>query len=378
MAKRIGIDARFFGSVGKGLGRYTQKLIENLEKIDQENEYYIFLSKENFDECQVRQSNFHKVLADCRWYTWAEQLRMPAILRKYDLDLVHFPHFNVPLLYRGRFVVTIHDLILVHFPTARSSTLNRFFYWLKFGAYRVVIRSAIARAEKVIAVSEFTRNDILKSYPFVAPEKTVTTYEACDDYCLLSPNKDEKILARYGIIKPYVVYVGNVYPHKNPERLALAFQQLAERGIELKLVFVGAEDYFYARLKKFVEDQQIQNIIFAGFVPDYELDTLFHNTLAYVRPSLYEGFELPPLEAMAKGVPVLTSNHSCALEILGDSAYYFDALDVKAIARALEEITKNEPLRQELIQKGYEQIKKYSWKKMAQETLEIYRSATEK
>ncbi len=178
---RIGVDARFYGAIGKGLGRYTQKLIENLEKISAKggNEYFIFLRKENFEDYQPKNENFQKVLADYRWYTLSEQINMPRILNKYNLDLVHFPHFNVPLFYRRKFVITIHDLILIHFPTIRGTTLNPLFYFLKFLAYKIVIRSAIKRAEKIIAVSNFTKNDILKNYG-VPAEKIAVTHEACD------------------------------------------------------------------------------------------------------------------------------------------------------------------------------------------------------
>lgn len=383
---RIGIDARFYGSVGKGLGRYTQKLIENLEKLDTENEYFIFLRAENFAEYQPKRDNFQKVLADYRWYTFSEQLNMPRLLYKYKLDLVHFPHFNVPLLYRKKFVITIHDLILVHFPTIRGTTLNPLFYWLKFLAYKITIKSAIFRAEKIIAVSEFTKKDILGHYQ-VPAEKVKVTYEAVDDFCFINPEEnEEKILANYGIIKPYIIYVGNVYPHKNPERLVEGFGKFSRgnphpasgyplpRGEqELSLVFVGGEDYFYRCLKDFVKKGGVKNIIFAGFVPDAELDILNKNAIAYVRPSLYEGFELPPLEAMAKGTPVICSNHNCAREILGDAAYYFDGLKVEEIVQAIEKVITDVDLRKKLISKGYEQVKKYSWQKMAGITLDIYR-----
>jgi glycosyltransferase involved in cell wall biosynthesis len=373
---RIGIDARFYGPVGKGLGRYTEKLIENLEKVDKENEYFIFLKKGNFDNYQPKKENFKKVLADYHWYTFSEQFKFPKLLKSYNLDLVHFPHFNVPLFYFGKFVVTIHDLILIHFPTVRSSTLSPALYWLKFIAYKIVISSAVRRSNRIVAVSKFTKNDILENYRSIPQEKIQVTYEACEDYCMLSPNKDKEILERYGIIKPYIVYVGNVYPHKNPENLARALKLANEKrkGKEIRLVFVGSEDYFYARLKKFIESEGIEDIIFAGFVPDHELDIVFHNALAYVRPSLYEGFELPPLEAMAKGVPVLSSRHSCATEILGDSAYYFDALNIPEIAEAISRIADDTELRERLIRRGYDQVKKYSWRKMAQKTLEIYQS----
>lgn len=377
---RIGIDARFYGPVGKGLGRYTQKLIENLERVDDSNQYFIFLKRDGFRSYEPKNRNFKKVLADYHWYTFSEQLKFPKLLKKYRLDLVHFPHFNVPLFYLGKFVVTIHDLILIHFPTIRSSTLSPVLYWIKFLVYKIVIKSAVYRSNRIIAVSEFTKKDILENYRSVPQEKIQVTYEACEDYCMLSPNKDDEILNRYGIIKPYVVYVGNVYPHKNAESLAMAFKTINKKSQpdhkkeKIGLVFIGSEDYFYKRLKKFVEENNISDILFAGFVPDHELDIVFHNALAYARPSLYEGFELPPLEAMAKGVPVISSRHSCATEILGDSAYYFDALDIDEIAQAVRKIADDKGLRDDLIKKGYEQVKKYSWKRMARKTLEVYQS----
>lgn len=380
---RIGIDARFLGPVGKGLGRYTQKLIENLEKIssqkkttfDKTNQYFIFLRKENFDEYQPKDKNFHKVLADYRWYTFSEQFKFPFLLRKYKLDLVHFPHFNVPIFYFGKFIVTIHDLILVHFPTTRSSTLSPLIYWIKFLAYKMVIKSALFRSNKIIAVSRFTKKDILKEYPKIPNKKVTVIYEASEECFMSSPNKDEEILSRYGIIKPYLIYVGNVYPHKNPERLILALDLARKKIKNLKLVFVGGKDYFYKNLETFVSEHRIKNIIFSGYAPDYELNILLRNAVAYVRPSLYEGFELPPLEAMAKGVPVLSSNHTCALEILEDSALYFNPKNIKDIAQAIIKIYQDKSLRQRLIQKGYQQIKKYSWERMAEKTLKLYNSA---
>ena len=372
---RIGIDARFFGPIGKGLGRYTQKLIENLEKISSEDDqYFIFLKAENFDEYQPKNKNFQKVLADFRWYTFAEQIKFPKLLKKYKLDLIHFPHFNVPILYRGKFIVTIHDLILLRFPTVRSSTLSPFLYWLKFLAYKIVINSAIFRSTQIIGVSNFTKKDILEKFPSISSNKISVTYEACDDFCFFNPKKYEELSKTYGIIKPYILYVGNVYPHKNPERLILAMKELEKEIPELKLVFVGAEDYFYKRLRILIVKEKINNIIFSGFVPDYDLDAIFRNALAYVRPSLHEGFELPALEAMARGVPVIAADYACSREILGDSAHYFNGENISDIAKAIKIIFKDKALQEELTKKGYERIKKYSWKRMAQETIAIYKA----
>jgi len=368
---RIGIDARFYGSLGKGLGRYTQKLIENLEKIDHKNNYVVFLRRENFDEYEPQNSNFKKVLADFKWYSFGEQLFFPSLLNKQKLDLAHFPHFNVPLFYRKKFVLTIHDLILIHYPTLRGTTLNPLFYWMKFLAYRMTIASAVRRARKIFAVSEFTRQDISTHYRKSA-NKILVTYEATDDLCRITRESPGKILEKYGIMKPYLLYVGNVYPHKNPERLVLAMQEVQSVHKDALLVFVGGDDYFYLRLKRFVAERKISNVLFVGFVPDSELDMIFRLALAYVRPSLYEGFELPPLEAMSKGVPVLSSSHQCALEILGDAALYFDAKNIEDIKEAIKKIISDRDLRRVLIAKGYAQSAKYSWKKMAEKTLKEY------
>jgi glycosyltransferase involved in cell wall biosynthesis len=155
----------------------------------------------------------------------------------------------------------------------------------------------------------------------------------------------------------------------------LAMKWLKKQMPDLRLVFVGGEDYFYNRLKNFVSHEKVDSIIFAGFVPDYELDILFHNALSYIRPSLYEGFELPPLEAMAKGIPVLSSSHACALEILGDSAIYFNAEDVHDMIRAIILLARDKNLKKDLIERGYKQVEKYNWRKMARQTLDIYETA---
>jgi glycosyltransferase involved in cell wall biosynthesis len=369
---RIGIDARFFGSACKGLGRYTEKLIQNLEKIDTQNQYFIFLSREGFAEYQPQGKNFQKVLADYPWYSLTEQLKMPGLLNKYKLDLVHFPHFNVPLGYRKKFIVTIHDLILLHFPTLRGTTLDPLLYRFKFLMYKIVIDFALKHSEKIIAVSNFTKKDILNNYS-IAPQKIAVTYEACDDFRDFSKDRENKILEKYAIIKPYLLYVGNAYPHKNLEKLVLVFRELKKERADINLVLVGKEDYFFQELKaNIAEKKQGAGIFFTGFVSDDELDIFYKNALVYVFPSLYEGFGLPPLEAMARGVPVVSSDHPCMREILGTSAEYFDVGKEKDMAQKIREIIDNSELRKTLIQKGYAQIKKYSWWIMAKKTSELY------
>lgn len=371
---RIGIDARFFGPKQKGLGRYSQKLIENLERIEagSENEYYIFLRREGFDSYQPQNKNFKKVLAEYRWYGWSEQLLFPRLLNKYNLDLVHFCHFNVPIFYRKKFVVTIHDLILFHFPTIKNSTLNTFHYFFKLRIYHFVIRQAVQRAEKIIAVSEFTKKDIQKELK-IPENKILVTKEGFDPLCRTPSEKPETILKKYGIIKPYLLYVGNAYPHKNLEMLCRAFAGLKREYPELKLVLVGGEDYFYNRLEKYVKELGIKGVIFPGFVPDEELGVVYKGASVYVFPSLYEGFGLPPLEALAENVPVASSNRTSMPEVLGEAAQYFNPEEGVSVIKNISELLGLKDRRAELLKEGQAQLKKFSWQKMAAETLEAYK-----
>ena len=362
---KIGIDARFFGPKQKGLGRYVQKLVENLEKTDLNNRYIIFLRKDNFLNYNPKNKNFKKVLANYRWYGFKEQIFFPFKIRKYKIDLMHFPHFNVPIFYFKPFIITIHDLILKRFPTQRASTLVPAYYWLKNLTYQIVILSAIKRAKKIIAVSNYTKNDILKYFK-VKSSKIKVIYEG------VSLDSKVKDVSSNNLSKKYLLYVGNAYPHKNLERLILAFNKLIKDESNLYLILVGEIDYFYKKIQnKFLDSKQI---IFTDFVLDKELTALYKNASLYVFPSLYEGFGLPPLEAMSHGVPVICSEASCLPEILGDSAIYFNPQDINDIAEKIKYVLNNKDVQKNLILKGFNQIKKYKWDKMAEEILEIYKS----
>ena len=373
---RIGIDARFYGPKCKGLGRYTQKLIENLELIDHKNEYIIFLRKEMWNEYMPQNHKFKKVLADFRWYSLPEQIFFPILIRRQKLDLMHFLHFNVPILYFGKFIVTIHDLILRHFPTHHASTLGPIRYFFKNLSYRIVIWLAIKRAEEIIAVSIYVKNDITKNFS-VNSDKISVIYEGVD---IKAENKEKLRMKNFelkqGIQKDYLLYVGNAYPHKNLERLIRAFGILINKYKQnLQLILVGEKDYFYKRLKSFVDYQPLfvrQNIIFTGFVSDEYLSVLYQGASIYIFPSLCEGFGLPPLEAMNFGVPVVSSDATCLPEILGNAAFYFEARNAENISKAIIEVLSNKHLQENLIQNGYKQIKKYYWKKMAKKIIRIY------
>ena len=398
---RIGIDARFYGPLGKGLGRYTQEVVDRvIEKSKSSSlldlSFVIFLSPENFDEFQLKDRGVLKVKLPFRWYSMKEQLLFPFYIKKYKLDLIHFPHFNIPFFCPTKFIVTIHDLILTRFPTMRATTRNKFIYNLKNLAYRLVLRRAINNSLKIITISEFTKKDILSLFK-VAPEKIVLIYEGAANLELAKDSRfvekqtAEKISqvenlqteivsdavnhSNLNLPSKFLLYVGSAYPHKNLERLLEVFKILEQEASDIYLVLVGKSDFFYERLKKAetaLELIKVRRIFFTGYVSDAALSSLYSKALAFIFPSLYEGFGLPPLEAMSKSCPVLSSNHSCLPEILEDSALYFNPEDLNDIINKIKTINQDESLRIDLVRKGLLQVKKYSWDTCAEKTLKVY------
>ncbi|MDD5039740.1 MAG: glycosyltransferase family 1 protein [Patescibacteria group bacterium] len=368
---RIGIDARFYGTFGKGLGRYTQKLIEHLERIDHENDYFILVRRENWADYQPTNPRFKKVLADFRWYTITEQILLPLKLWTLRLDLVHFTHFNVPLLYWGKFIVTVHDLILTKYPTQRATMLGPLQYALKHFGYRIVIRSAIRRSRRIIAVSKYTKQEVVR-YFNVDPLKISVTYEAVDQAQKPSPDSPEA-LRRYSIQKPYILYVGNVYPHKNVEGLLQAYKKVAMAMPHVRLVIVGKEDYFFKRAKETSQTLGIRDgVIFTGFVTDTDLPEVYRGASLYAFPSFCEGFGLPALEACSYGIPVVASNSSSLPEILGDAALFFNPHSIDEIAHACMQVLKDPQLAETLRARGFARVARFHWSDMARTTLDLY------
>ena len=388
--KRIGIDARMYGPIAKGLGRYIQEIVDNILKIDEFNEYVVFLKKENFEEFQTDNPRVRKVIADVGWYTIVEQIKMPYYYWRERLDLVHIPHFNVPVFILNKFVVTIHDLILIRYPTARASTLGPILYKIKNFAYRFSIKLAVKRATKIIAVSNFTKKDIVDLFQIDEKKVEVTLEGVANlqknrENLFIKDRDDKKTLLGYNIGANYLLYVGNAYPHKNLEGLLDVFANIKKKNSEkyhnLQLVLVGKSDYFYERTKEHAqflglweENKENNNVVFPGFVDDTELEILYQQAIAYVFPSFYEGFGLPPLEAMTKGCPVISSNATSMPEILGEAAKYFNPKNKDEIKIVIENVLGNNELLQQMSIKGKEQSKKYSWWECARETHEIYNS----
>ena len=374
---RVAIDARFFGT-GTGIGRYIEQLILNLEKIDQENEYFILINKENEVKYQPQELNFKKVVVDIPWYGWEEQIKLPKVLKNLKVDLVHFPHFNVPFFYNQPFVVSIHDLILTKYPSQRATTLSPIQYFFKNFLYQIVIKHAINKAQIVITMANFTKDEIINKFPScvktsedgqVSSSKLKVIYEGVTK---LENNNVQIDLKKYGITKDFILYVGNAYPHKNLEFLIQTFQKFKK---DCQLVLIGKKDYFYQRLEKFIQDLGLENrIILTNYVSDQELSSFYQQAQAYIFPSLCEGFGLPPLEAMQFSLPVLTSNTSCLPEILQDSVLYFYPKDQDDLLEKLDKIINDQELREKLIINSQKLLLKYNWQTMAEETLKIYKN----
>jgi glycosyltransferase involved in cell wall biosynthesis len=373
---RIGIDARFYGTLGKGLGRYTSELIRHLEKHDQANDYVIFLRDANFDEYTPSAPNFTKVRAEVQWYSLHEQLWYPWFLRKFNLDLMHFLHFNVPFFYRKPYVVTIHDLILLSHPTPRMSTLGPLLYRIKYGVYKHIIRHAIAASRTVLTFAQFTKNEMRRVFPEAVTKPIIVSYQAASP--AFAGRTTSAVPASVAALPtPFLLYVGNAYPHKNLERLIAAFQQFRagepSAFSKYHLVLVGAPDYFYDRVRSEAAASGLaEHVHFFGKATDEELRAIYDAATAYVFPSLCEGFGLPPLEAMARNIPVASSNSSCLPEILHDAALYFDPMSTDDIARAMREIVSDQQLREQLVQKGAALLPTYSWDTLAKDTIETY------
>jgi glycosyltransferase involved in cell wall biosynthesis len=359
-----------------GIGRYVFELVENLQQIDRANEYFLFFNQPEFNNFQAGSPNFHKVLVDVRHYSLAEQTRFKKTLDLYRLDLMHFTHFNAPIFYRRPSIVTIHDLTLHFFPGKKmNSPLHRL-------AYALTVRSAVKKAARIIAVSRSTARD-LDEVLHVPLSRIKIIYEGVNpDF---HPVTNQQVLAntleKYGINKPFLLYTGVWRNHKNLEGLLRAFALLG-RHQDLQLVITGRKDSVYAEgifdlatqlgLMEPFPGGKAPRVIFPGLVGEDELIHLLNAAHIYVFPSLYEGFGLPPLEAMQCGTPVVASNSSSIPEICGNNAVYFDPRSPEDMAAAIEKLLSDPVLYQKLVASGLEHVKKFSWAKMARETHDLY------
>ncbi len=361
MAK-IAIDAR---ELRTSTGRYVERLLHYLQQVDDQNDYTVLLKPKDMNEWRPTNPRFTPVACPHDEFTFDEQLGFKKQLRQLKPDLVHFAMTQQPVSYHGRVVTTMHDLTTLRFDNPdKNKLVFRFKQWV----YAYVVKRVAAKSVAIITGSQYAKDDLVR-FTGIEPNKVTVTPESAD--AITAPSETIPELSK----KQFLMYVGRPTPHKNLDRLIEAFVKLKAQHPDLVLVLAGKKDNNYQRTESEVKLRGIKGVVFTGFVSEGQLRWLYENCAAYVFPSLSEGFGLPGLEAMVHGAPVVSSNATCLPEVYGDAAHYFDPLNVEAIADAINEVLTDKNLRNDLIKKGADQAKKYSWQRMAQQTLEIYKKA---
>lgn len=375
MPLHIAIDARHIQDFG--IGTYIRSLVHALSNIDRENRYTLISGAGDVGTLAGLPENFQAVVYSRSDRAALDHLAFPIFLHGIAPDLVHIPLNRVPLLLMRPYVVTIHDMANLLFEEDRSG--------LRMQLRRYRFRRGLVRARRVIAVSEATKRDV-QNLLGVRPERIRRVYNAPDPQFYErgehSPDEHARILERYQIQYPFLLYAGNVRRHKNIPRLVEAFAvlrgQLAEHPVykDLRLVLIGDTISQYPAVRRAVMKSRVEPLVrFLGFVPFETLRCFYESAAAFVFPSRYEGFGLPPLEAMACGTPVVTSNVSSLPEVVGDAAMLVNPENVFDIARGIKEALLDETARAELIRRGRDQAARFSWDRTARQVLDIYREA---
>ena len=364
---RFGYDSETGLPRRVGSGEYCFELLLSLNKIDKKNNYIIYLPQSPTSDLPRESSRWHYKIVKPRKMWTLFGLSLEFLLKRSRPDVFFSPTHYLPIFTPKKSVISILDVSYLKYPELfKKSDLNQLRNWTKF---------SVKKAKKVFTISQASKDDIIKEYG-IAKDKVVVTYPGTkvlsSKYNVLSMDEIEK---KYGIQGEYVLFVGTLQPRKNIVRLVEAFSMLINANdkrinTNMNLVIVGKKGWLYEEIlespKKFNVGDKVK---FLDFVSDEDLPSFYKNAICFVLPSLYEGFGLPVLEAMKYGCPVITSNVSSLPEAGGDAALYVDPKDVSDIADNLRLMIKSPQLRKELIEKGYEQVKKFSWEKTAKETV---------
>jgi glycosyltransferase involved in cell wall biosynthesis len=382
MPLRILIDVRHIRDFG--IGSYIRNLVHALGKVDAGNRYTLTARRDEVHEFAHLPRNFETIPYERADTDLADQAAYPWFLRSCPADVYHVPLNSVPLLMPKPYVVTIHDMSRLLYQDRVSGWRNNLRLFL--------FRRGLLRADRIIAVSGATRRDVenLLNIPasrirqiYNAPDPRFEQHPPAADARAAGPETQaferRRILERYGISHPFLLYTGMIRPQKNIPRLIEAFASLRNELAEhpsyrdLKLIIIGDEISRFPSVRRAAIQYRVENAVrFLGFVPFDTLRVFYEAAEAFVFPSLYEGFGLPPLEAMASGTPVVTSNVSSLPEVVGDAAMTVNPENVFDIARGIREVLLDRNLRDELRRKGFERIRRFSWQRTAEEVLETY------
>ena len=359
-----------------GVGTYIRNVVRTLARLDRESKYFLIGSPAKVEEFGPLPPNFHAVALAGRDDTLKGNLDFRAIVRRLDCDVVHIPHlFWIPRGLGCPYVLTVHDLLEHMYGSRDASSLLRSLHFY-------MTRRVLRKAARVIAVSQFTKNEIEKL--LVIPDARIeVVYNAIDERFLHghATEADRELIAqRYLVNYPFLLYAGAIRPHKNVVRIIEAFSALKSELLkegqypDLKLIIIGDALSSHPRLRRTVVRSGVQNDVrFLGFVPIEVLRIFYDVAKIFVFPSLYEGFGLPPLEAMAHGTPVVTSNTSSLPEVTGHAALLVNPENVFEIRRGLQRALLDPALRGQMKERGYEQAQRFSWTTSVSRILEIYR-----
>jgi glycosyltransferase involved in cell wall biosynthesis len=374
MPLRIVIDGRHIRDFG--IGTYIRNAVRALARIDREDDFFVVVGPSDMGELAKLPANFRVVPYSTPNNSLMRFLGVPGFLRRFRADVYHIPLNAVPFGMPRPYVVTVHDMSSLLFQ--RRGDLRQS---LRLRQYR----RGLVGAEQIIAVSEATRRDLQNTLG-IRPDRIRMIYNAPDPIFTAPVRRMEldersRIMERYQINYPYLLYAGNIRPQKNVPRVIEAFAVLkGELGShpvysDLRLIIIGDEISKYPAVRHAVIQSRVEQCVrFLGFVPIHTLRIFYKSAAVFVFPSLYEGFGLPPLEAMASGIPVVTSNVSSLPEVVGDAAIMVDPESVFEIARGMREALLDESVRFRCVERGYAQVQRFSWDRNAGQLLETYRA----
>lgn len=361
--KKIGIDARLLSQTGVGV--YIKNLLLSLEKMSLPKlQVYVYLLDNDYRDTTFKNPNFVKRKANFHWHTFAEQTRFLDLLLKDSLDLMHFTYFSYPVLYRRKFVSTIHDLTPLLFKTGKASTKNQMFYAIKYQGLKIVLSSQIKNSSAIITPTRTVKKQIVENYGDEYADKIFPIYEGINTE--LKTLKENKGLTKK-FKGDFFICVNNFYPHKNTERLIKAFSHV--KG-DSRLVLIGPNDFFAKEIKKIIETASLkERIIVYTDSTLADLAFFYKNAKALLNPSLSEGFGLPNIEALYFGCPVIASDIDVFNEVLDDSFIKFNPYDVEDISHKINLFLEKQPKFDHR-----KLLEKYSFEDMAAETLKIYQN----